>query len=621
MLQNLRENLKGAVAVFVLLIFIVPLVLFGVEQLFVGSVGGSDTAHVNGEGISDRDLQRQIVFDKMSLQQQYKLSPTDPMLDDSALREPALNRLVQRTALYQAAQDGAMAASTDALWKDIAANEAFQVEGKFDPQLFKQRISNYYTPATFLEASEKDYVLRQMNEGLSASGFVTESDIALIASITQQKRSFYAVEIPRKLVEEAVEISDEEIQSFYDESQDRFKTPERISIEYVEVTLDALAKANPASDDDIKAAYDMEVAEFSADPKYHVAHILIEAGDEAATNVSKVQERLAAGDAFGDVAKALSEDLGSKDSGGDLGVMIADAFPAEFVATVKSLSEGEVSGAVKTDAGTHFIELKNITNNNPPSFDERKDALAGQLSKEMAREIYISQIAKLDEFTFGKPDLSEASSKLNLEVKVSSKFTRVGGTGVAADKQVVDAAYAEDVFSEKQNSKVLELAGDRAIVVRLKEHEAEALKPLETVKATIETELKDKKITDLLEEKAVSLQGQLAQGAEAESLSKELGYDYQLIEETKRNDFELDRLVLNKAFSMARPAGSVVLDRVESSKGMSVVGVTKVADGVVADLSEQELAGLKGQLSFQSGRTDLSNFEQAVIAGAKVEKE
>ena len=74
MLQNLRDNLKGVVAVFVLAIFIVPLVLFGVDQLFTGGVGGQTAATVNGEDISIRDFQRQLQQTKNQMQQRFNLS-------------------------------------------------------------------------------------------------------------------------------------------------------------------------------------------------------------------------------------------------------------------------------------------------------------------------------------------------------------------------------------------------------------------------------------------------------------------------------------------------------------------------------------------------------------------
>src|SRR5690554_404099 len=88
MLQGLRESLKGTVAIVVIIIFVVPLVLFGVEQLFVGSIGGQDAATVNGEGINVRDFQRELALEKQRLQAERGLESGSPQLDDEVLAGP-----------------------------------------------------------------------------------------------------------------------------------------------------------------------------------------------------------------------------------------------------------------------------------------------------------------------------------------------------------------------------------------------------------------------------------------------------------------------------------------------------------------------------------------------------
>src|SRR5688572_30698742 len=101
MLQSLRDNLKGTVAAFILAIFIIPLILFGVEQLFVGSVGGTDVATINGESISRVEFQRELALEKQRLQQRFELDADNPQLQDDVLSGPVLQRLVQREALFQ----------------------------------------------------------------------------------------------------------------------------------------------------------------------------------------------------------------------------------------------------------------------------------------------------------------------------------------------------------------------------------------------------------------------------------------------------------------------------------------------------------------------------------------
>lgn len=619
MLQSLRENLKGAVAIFVLLIFIVPLVLFGVEQLFVGSAGGSEVATVNGEGISKLQLQREIESEKMRLQQQFNLSATDPQLDDSNLRGPALERLTRRNAMVQATLDGHMGVEKDVLWNDIITMEAFQVDGKFNYDVFKTRISGYYTPATFLDAVAKDYLLRQLNTGLTESTFTTQADLALIAAITQQERTFYAIDIPKIEMEE-LSVSEQEIKEYYDANTTRYMEPETASIRYIELSLDELAKKHEPAEADVKAAYDIEASEFQAAPKYNIAHILIEDKEGSDKAIAEVQEKLEEGADFAQLAQDYSDDLGSKGNGGELGELYEDAFPKPFVAAAKALQAGEVSGPVKSDSGTHFIKVLSIDDLTPPTFEERKAAIADQIARQNAREEYISSITQLDELTFGVDNLQQAADALGLKVQTSEFFTRNGGPGIAANQDVVAATFAEDVLQQNQNSRVMELPGDKAVVLRLNSHNEAALKPLASVSEEIKKQLVTQKSNELLKQKAEALQAKLVAGEMPEVVAETEGYTYAKHEKAKRNNFEISRAVINKAFELARPSGdSVVYGSVKTAEGYSVVGLMSVTDGSLEALSEQELAGIKNQLAYQIGQMEMSIFEQAVVKQADIE--
>lgn len=618
MLQSLRDNLKGAVAVFVMAIFVVPLVLFGVEQLFVGSVGGTDAAVVNGEGISQRDLQREIVTEKTRLQQQFDLTSSDPRLDDSNLRGPALERLVRRSALFTMAKEGRMGVSKEQLWRDIAQIDAFQIDGQFDYQLFKERISNFYTPATFLDASAKDYVLRQLSIGLTNSSFVTDADLSLIAAITQQKRSFYTVRIPATSLGEVV-VDEVEIRQFYDANPERYMEPETAQIDYLELSLDQLASEQTPSEADVRTAYEIEVSEFKARPRYKVAHILVEDGDASETKVEAIQAQLSAGAEFSDLAAEYSDDLGSKDNGGELGDMVEDAFPKAFVAATKTLEKGAVSGPVKTDSGTHFIKVLDISDVQPPSFAERQQVLENQIARQAAREEFIVKMAKMDELTFGVDSLAPAAEALGLEVQTSEPFTRAGGNAIASNKEVLDAAFADDVLMEGQNSRVLELSGDKAVVVRMHKHTPQALQPFASVSDDIRAQLVREKTEMAMLSKAKVLEDKLRASSDAQAVAEELGYEYVWHEALDRSTSDLDRQTLNKAFELPRPQGDTVFGVVRAGEDFDIIGLSGVEDGELSELSEQERASIRGQLAYQVGNSEMANFEQAIVAKADID--
>jgi peptidyl-prolyl cis-trans isomerase SurA len=94
----------------------------------------------------------------------------------------------------------------------------------------------------------------------------------------------------------------------------------------------------------------------------HVRHILITPNevldDEAALEKIKgIRERILAGDDFGAVARAASDDPGSKNEGGDLGWTGPGAFATTFQEMADKLPENVLSEPFRTRFGWHILEV------------------------------------------------------------------------------------------------------------------------------------------------------------------------------------------------------------------------------------------------------------------------
>ncbi|GAA0085991.1 peptidylprolyl isomerase [Clostridium sp. MB05] len=134
------------------------------------------------------------------------------------------------------------------------------------------------------------------------------------------------------------------------------------------------------SDEDIKTYYDENKDSFG---EANVAHILI--SDEA--KAKEIRERAAKGEDFAALAKEFSEDPGTKDAGGSLGVVPYNStqYVAEFVAGVKNLKEGEISEPVKSKFGYHIIKATDVKQK---TFDESKDSIKTTLENQKKNEVY-----------------------------------------------------------------------------------------------------------------------------------------------------------------------------------------------------------------------------------------
>jgi parvulin-like peptidyl-prolyl isomerase len=93
-----------------------------------------------------------------------------------------------------------------------------------------------------------------------------------------------------------------------------------------------------------------------------VSHILVTADNrtdaEAKALAQQLKDQIDAGADFATVAKASSEDPGSKEQGGDLGCQPKGVYDADFEQAVWSQPIGKLSDPVKTQFGYHLIVVQ-----------------------------------------------------------------------------------------------------------------------------------------------------------------------------------------------------------------------------------------------------------------------
>ena len=218
MLQDFRDNLKGSAKIVLVAIIIVPFALFGVDAIFLSGSSVEEAASVNGETITELRLQQSVALQKQQILNRYEdLDPS--MINDEQLRGPVMQQLIRQKAVELAAREQGMAIDDKMIYRLLLEVPDFQVEGKFDAQRYEFVLRQMgYTPNSYNKLLRSDMLNSQFMQGVSNTGFSTERENQLLASITEQTRDFYYLTIPRAPVLDAISITDEEVQSFYEAS-------------------------------------------------------------------------------------------------------------------------------------------------------------------------------------------------------------------------------------------------------------------------------------------------------------------------------------------------------------------------------------------------------------------
>ncbi len=622
MLLNIRESLKGTVvAGVVLLLFVVPLVLTGVGGDFLGSAAGTNAASVDGMDISESELRRAVYQRRQQMLSRENVDANADYLKDENLRGPVLEALTQRAAIVASAKNGGMGVSDAEVAKTIREIPDFQIDGKFDSQTYQRLLTTIgYTTTGFKNQLANDLLAAQHRQGIQASAFSTEKELNSLVSLTQQKRSFETLTVPKSLVEEKISVTDEDISAHYEENKNTYIEDEKVSAQYIELNLDHIAASIEVTEEDVKAQYDQEVENFKSTAEYEIAHILLEDGDEQAAKIESVKASLAEGKEFAEVASEFSDDGGSKDSGGNLGILTPGIFPEAFEQTVFNMDEGQVSEAVTTDAGIHFIKVLAKKVEEVPTFESRKAVIEKELKLAEAEQIFADNLDILSEMAFSSPDLQAVSDELGIKVKTTTEFTRNRGVGIANNKGFRDAAFGEEVLDKGYNSTVLELSEKQAVVLRKATHEAERIKSLDEMKTEITQALTEQKISDALDEIVAGVVEKLKTGEAADVIAKGEEYAHKAYDKVARTSSDASFQVNNKVFAMSLGGEALAYDSVADRDGnKTVIALSEVIPGTRDDIKDQQFSGLATQLVMENARVENANYEAQVIADADID--
>jgi len=620
MLQNIRNNAQGTATKIVVGLIVIAFALFGVEQMLLGG-GGTSVAEVNGEEISEQQLQQAVALEQRRLISMMGDNFDPAMLDEDRLRRQAMEGLVSRKLLVQSAKDMGLAVSERQIGAQVGEMAQFKVDGKFSPELYKRILSeNGYTPASFKRALGNDLVTSQVRNGLAASDFATPAELALNAKLLSEQRDFRYMTIPADRFDAQGSIDDAQITAYYEANRESFLTEESVDLAYIELSVDDFRV--PVDEGAVLDAFEVALQEYGGGDEYRVSHILFEDGGDTPT-ASRVEEALAAldaGEEFAAVAERLSDDPGSAGRGGDLGYTRGQTFPEPMEEAIAGLEPGEVSAPVETDAGTHLVMVTERRAGSEPTLEEMRPQLEESIQAQEARAALYRTVEELRDLAFNAGDLEGPATALDLRVERTEAVTRQQGEGLLANAALRDAAFSPDVLEKGHNSEVIELAGDRFVVLRVRSHHMPELRPLEDVRGEIATLLREEAARAALEDAARNAVSSLAAGADMDELAAEGGYQWQVELAVDRRNFSVGPDVLGRVFTLPAPGGdSHVRDYLITDAGDAVViELVRVHPGSYDSLQQAERSQLQNQVSREYGGLVDAEYRSSLRSGAEV---
>jgi peptidyl-prolyl cis-trans isomerase D len=485
-----------------LLVLIVPsFVLVGVESYQNRGDSANEVAVVAKQPVTQQEWEeaqrRQIDQARQMMGPQFD----QKMFDTPEAKQAILENLVAERAINAEVTRNHLTVSDATLQKTIMAIDAFKkADGSFDMDAYKAALAAQgMTPAMFDERMRRDLAVQQLSDSIQASAFAPRSVTARLSDINDQEREVQEILFPAANFASQVKVTDEMVKAFYDKNDKLFTVPESVKAEYVVFDRGVVESQVTVSDADVTDFYNKNKTRFSTPEQRIASHILIttKPGASAADNAAakaKAEAVLAevrkAPDQFAAIATAQSQDPGTAQAGGDLGVVERNVFAKPVEDAIYGLKQGEISGLVQSEFGYHIITVPSIKPATLKTLDEARAEVTAELKKQAMSKKYSELAEVFTNTVYEQADsLKPVADKLKLQIQTVDGLTRnpdpAKGTAPFNNAKFLQAIFSQDALKEKRNTEALEVAPSVLVAGRVVEFKPATKRPLAEVDAAI----------------------------------------------------------------------------------------------------------------------------------------
>lgn len=614
MLTKIREKAQGAFAWGILIIICVPFALWGIQN-YLDTGEESPVASVGDKDFYQRDVNRAY--------EQYSQNLQGMTIDEQSLKAQALEKLIKDEVLLQYVHTKGLVTTDDTAREFIQSLPYFQVDGKFDEKRYKTMLNlQKMSSMEFVNRIKNALIMEQFQRSIIDSSFATKYDVESFFKIQNQQRDVDYITVA--VQKPAEQPSEDDIAAYYQNHQDLYQTPEQVSVEYIELSLEDMAKTIEVTDDKLKAFYEEQKDQYTTPERRKISHILFAINDKtdektALEKVLKAKTELSNKD-FAALASEVSDDKLTAKKGGDLGLFNTGTMEKAFEDAASALKLGEVSSPVKSAFGYHLIKVTELVPGEVKPFDSVKNEVTKAYQKAQAENAFYEAGETLTEMSYEHPDnLKTVADALGITIKKSNLFTKDKGEGIAENEKIRNAAFTEEVL-HGNNSTPIELGTDRLVVLRLLDHKAAAARELKDVKQDIVAVLQAEKAKQLTAEKAKQIKAKLQAGESIQAIAVENKLQVKTVSGLTRTKDDVPLPLSEAIFKAAKPVGdkpTVFIAELPAGE-QAIVSLSKVKEGAMTEDDKKQLDLATKNIAKAFGQTEFNALVNGLQADADI---
>ena len=573
MMESLRNFLTGPRLFIVIAACALPFVFLGTSSL--GTVFGGSLGSINGEEVTEADLN---VAQNITLQrfksiygEEFDFNLLDEEMQFSQIKQELI---LQKVLLSEARSLGFVNENTKReAKKDIIKNPAFQLDGVFDENIFEAQVnSSGQTKDGYIDLITDLKAIELFRDSLSSLNFTTDKEALDIAYLLEQTIDVNFIKINSEVLKESILNTDQELEDFYNSNQILFYSDEKRSFKYMTLSPDNYIQKVNVPDGYIESVYSEYLSNADERTQIRFSHIMIDkanydSSSEAFKAIQEVELKLSSGEEFSELASVYSEDIVSKDIGGDLEYFSNDIFPPEFGDAIKKLNLNDISPILELEDTLHILKITEFNEAKILSMEEMTKDITDDLIDTESFALMNDDSELIEEMISAGDSLDSIAKSIENIVLTSEMFSQNNFNFYKEDSKIKDFVFGAS--SEIGIPKIIEL-DDEIILIALNEIKKSTLESFKKIRNDVDDALS--------ESKAIEKQNLLV--AEIEKAKSEDNIDSFI---SAYNFISKDSFVEVNRYSSLIPQ-EILIELFKQKTGSSISLIAKNGDSYILDL-------------------------------------
>ena len=619
-IQSIREGLSGKTTRVIVVAIIIT---------FIGSVGWAGffsqgntnvVAKVGSQEITNADLSFELSAQQFSLSQRFP----DQTIEDEVLLNLSTNVLIGKFAVLDFLEKNELTLTDSYVYKQLSSEDQFLENGKFSIQRFEAFArSNGFIPSDYLKRVKEDLLINIWRQSLAGSNFITEAEAKNSLELAEQERDISFIKFPASKFRNSVSFDIEDLRNFYESNKSSYISPEKAKVSYIYFDAKDLKKDIDISNDDINFEYEEYVSGFDTTIRKSVSHIMLNTNEErnvqqASDVLQEAKQRLNNGEKFSDLVLEISEDEGTKNLNGSLGVTDGTLLPPEFEQALSSMKEGEVYGPIDLLSSVHLIKLDELIQPTAETIEQRSASIKENLITRRSEDNFVSLLDQVSELAFSSGSIDDISANFSQELVATDYFSINAVPELLKQNSIIDFIFNDSV--DGNFPEVIEISPLSAVLIQVGDMVEETQLPFDAVKMLVESAYiseESSKSSQAFIEETIE---ELVAGKALETLSTEESIQLEVYKNLKRDSSLLPVGAVNGVFSMPRSqSGNAYGSSIAQNGDYLIYRLDSVRQGSNA-LNAEDMEGIKDFLNQQKGISEITELQTVIQRGLSVEQ-